>query len=159
MAPTKRPALATVNTRITTRSKTALVNHASTASKRKAEGSPWKESDAKRSALGDVTNAKLISNKENKKNDTKKEVAKVVLGSERKEKYKENLAPPPAPVSKMLGRYSLRKSNCSTANATATKPKETQKEKTIATSKKKTRLSMEFEKSGESLYSTALEDM
>lgn len=151
MAPIKpsRPVLTTLSNRITTRSKTAFVNNQNLIrNKRKAEGSPTKEKDVKRSAFCDVTNSKV-------NNSVKKlGLKKTTIKNTQKEKQNENLAPPQAPIiSKIQTRLSSRNN---APNQTAQKPKETQKDVAI---KKKTRLSNEFERSGESLYSTALEDM
>lgn len=144
-----------VTNRITTRSKTTtLLNNLHqniTRNKRKAEGSPTKENDVKRSAFCDVTNSKFNLH-DTKKIGTRKATVKSVLKGKQQN---ENLAPPPAPISKVQTRASL-KNNTNVPNQTAQKPKETLKDIAV---KKKTRLSNEFEKSGESLYSTALEDM
>lgn len=154
MAPPKvhRPILSSLGNRITTRSKTATNQSQNVKrNKRKAEGSPPKENDVKRSAFYDVTNAKL--NQSDKRTASKRTSTKPAI---LKEKQNENLAPPPAPiVDKIQTRASLRYNNVT--NETAVKSKDTQRETNAI--KKKTRLSNEFEKTGESLYSTALEEM
>ncbi|KAK9736257.1 Cyclin, N-terminal domain [Popillia japonica] len=134
--------------------------------KRKADGSPTKENGVKRSAFCDVTNAiaKVKNIDEKVKILTKNHmiVKKVTIHQKTlptvktivKSKQNENLAPPPAP-GKVQTRASCRNV---VPNQTAQKPKDVQKEN-VTTKKVKTRLSNEFEKTTESLYSTALEEM
>lgn len=154
MAPKKR-IMEELSTRITTRSKQALTKNENILPiKRKADASPTLGNDLKRSALGELSNAKVFNNQHIKGGDKEKskKITKI-----NKAKDTENVVPPLAPVCKAQGRYSLRNNNNNNAtNQTVTKPKDTQKE---VAPKKKTRLSADFEKSGESLYSTALEDM
>lgn len=179
------PAVAPRSRGISTRSKATI--HTTTVitkdmrGKRKADGSPTKENGIKRSAFGDVTNAitkikgleervKILTKNHGivkkvtvhqktlptlQKPVTQKPLTKTVF----KPKQNENLAPPPAPIPKIQTRASTRTSII--PNETAQKPKEatTQKENVAVTKKVKTRLSNEFEKTEESLYSTALEEM
>lgn len=72
----------------------------------------------------------------------------------------ENLAPPPAPAANKIVTRAAVKQTAHCPNQTAVKPKELKKENAggVGASTKK-RLSNEFEKSEESLYSSALEDM
>lgn len=174
MAPTKitRPIVPPVAARgIATRSKGT--NHTMTAkdirAKRKADGSPTKEKAVKRSAFCDVTNAisKVKGIDEKVKILTKNHmVVKKVTVHQRtlpsvktiiKPRQNENIAPPPAPApgNKVQTRASCRSV---VPNQTAQKPKDIQKDN-VVTKKVKTRLSNEFEKTRESLYSTALEEM
>ncbi|KAF7267167.1 hypothetical protein GWI33_019574 [Rhynchophorus ferrugineus] len=131
--------------------------------KRKADCSPSKEKAIKRTALGDLTN-----NTTNKVSDKGTKAKKVTVQSRvlpsvktvQKIRQNENLAPPPAPGgNKILTRASMKNTvHCPTH--TAVKPKEAQKENHLgigATTKK--RLSNEFEKTEESLYSSALEEI
>ncbi|GJQ66946.1 CycB3 [Trypoxylus dichotomus] len=134
--------------------------------KKKADGSPTKENGVKRSAFCDVTNAiakvKTVDEKvriltKNHMVVKKVTVQQKILPSAKtvvKPKQNENLAPPPAP-----GKVQTRAS-CRTVapNQTIQKPKDVMKEN-IGTKKVKTRLSNEFDKSRESFYSTALEEI
>lgn len=173
MAPSKltRPIVPSITARgIATRSKgtnQAAIISKDIRGKRKADGSPTKENGVKRSAFCDVTNAiSKVKNVDEKvkiltKNHMvvkKVTVHQKVLPSVKtviKPRQNENLAPPPAPGNKVHTRASCRNV---APNQTAQKPKEVQKE-TVATKKVKTRLSNEFEKTHDSLYSTALEDV
>ncbi|XP_017767903.1 PREDICTED: G2/mitotic-specific cyclin-B3 [Nicrophorus vespilloides] len=168
MAPTKvtRPIIPTLSSRVTTRSKANNANII-VKGKRKADGSPSKETAVKRSALGDLTTNTLAKAKNDDKSKiiSKNAVSKKVLVQARvlpsvrtvaKPKQNENQVPPAAPAQKILTRASLR-SIPAPPNQTAQKPKEAVKD--VVTSKVKTRLSNEFEKTEESLYCTALEDV
>lgn len=130
-----------------------------TRSKRKANSPPLKESSQKRSALEDVTNNALELKAKNVKTTAKKvTVQQKVLASVKtavRVRQNENFAPPIAPAATRV------KTRASTKailpNETAQKPKDSVKV-TTAVAKVK-RLSNEFEKTEDSLYSTALEDM
>ncbi|KAF5273558.1 hypothetical protein FQR65_LT04556 [Abscondita terminalis] len=123
--------------------------------KRKADASPVKEIGLKRSALIDVTNQKkaILDNKvkKNVNNVVKKVTVQAKILSTVKTvvrpKQNENV-PPQAPVQKIQTRASLKKLD---VNGTVQKP--------VKEAKTKTRLSNEFEKSEDSLYSSALEDI
>ncbi|XP_019878089.1 G2/mitotic-specific cyclin-B3 isoform X2 [Aethina tumida] len=136
--------------------------------KRKADGSPSKEKVAKRSAFGDVSNVlEMAKHMENGKATVKTVAKKVTVQSKvlasvktvTKPRQNENLAPPPAPAHKILTRAAS-KVSLPAPNQTAAKPKDDNKEnkENGQGSKIKTRLSNEFEKTEESLYSSALED-
>lgn len=130
--------------------------------KRKAN-SPAKGMTLKRSAFGDVTNAikKTITTHDKFKKTTTETTKKVTVQSKVlqtvktviKPKQNENIAAPAEPKKKIVTRASLR--NIVPTN-TATKPKEVNK---TETNKVKTRLSNEFEKTNESLYTSALENL
>lgn len=130
--------------------------------KRKAN-SPAKGMPLKRSALGDVTNAfkKSITTNDKLKRtiDIAKKVAvhTQVLPAVRtaiKSKLNNNEQPPAELTKKIVTRASLR--NIQVATQTVSKLKETIK---VETSKVKTRLSNEFDKTEESLYTSALENL
>lgn len=168
MAPTKamRPIIPVLPaTRVTTRSK-AQNNNALLKGKRKADASPSKQSAAKRSAFGDVTNAEKLKAFDNKSKQIQKPLLKKVMVQSKvlpsvktigKPKQNENVAPPPAPAHKVQTRQTTKVVHPLLPNQTAQKPKEVLKEITV--NKVKTRLSNEFEKTDDSLYSSALEDM
>lgn len=142
--------------------------------KRKAECSPAKHTAVKRSALSDlssnaITKAKPVDPKQNAA--TKNTIAKKSIVQPRivpstkqvasvktviKPRQNENLAPPAAPITRIQTRAAAVRSKI--PDGTAQKPKEPLKE-ISNTQKVKTRLSNEFEKTEESLYSTALEEM
>nr|XP_022913544.1 G2/mitotic-specific cyclin-B3 [Onthophagus taurus] len=172
MAPTKttRTLIPSVSLRgVTTRSKTHSTIHKDVGSKRKADGSPAKENAVKRSALGDISNAANknkvlgIKNKVLSKTNVlakKVTVKEKVLPSVRtivKSRQNENLPPPAAPANKVQTRASLRHV-APAPTQTVQKPKENPKDIVVPT-KVKTRLSNEFEKTSESLYCSALEDV
>lgn len=161
MVPTKvtRPHVPVAARRsIATRSQNAIyVTNDRT--KRKAD-SPAKGMTLKRSAFGDVTNAikKTLTTHDKLKKPTivAKKVTvqtKVLPTIKTVQKPKENLQPPAEPKKKVVTRASLR--NIAPVQ-TQTKPKESHK---VETSKVKTRLSNEFDKSNESLYTSALENL
>ncbi|XP_030757496.1 G2/mitotic-specific cyclin-B3 [Sitophilus oryzae] len=141
--------------------------------KRKAEGSPSKEKAVKRTALGDVTCTfnSYTNNTAQKPTDAKIiRVRKITVQSSKvlqsmktvqKPIQNENLAPPPAPGgNKVVTRATIKHIHIHCPNQTAVKPKEVPKENVVgigATTKK--RLSNEFEKTEESLYSSALEEI
>lgn len=77
-----------------------------------------------------------------------------MLPSVRTLRTKTTLLPPAAPAARVQTRASLK---ATIPNQTAQKPKEAVKENVAAAKVK--RLSNEFEKSEESLYSTAMEEM
>lgn len=170
MAPSRiasRMSISTIsNTKRTSSSRGALQptkNVKETRGKRKANSPPVKETSQKRSALGDVTN-KATDNTRSKGlrnilTGKKVSVQQKVLPSVRtavRVRQNENLAPPPAPAaSKVQTRAAAR---TSVPNETVQKPKETVVKESANVAKVK-RLSNEFEKSEESLYSTALEEM
>ncbi|XP_065172086.1 G2/mitotic-specific cyclin-B3 isoform X1 [Atheta coriaria] len=168
MAPTKamRPIIPVLPaTRVTTRSK-AQNNNALLKGKRKADASPSKQSAAKRSAFGDVTNAEKLKAFDNKSKQIQKPLLKKVMVQSKvlpsvktigKPKQNENVAPPPAPAHKVQTRQTTKVVHPLIPNQTAQKPKEVLKEITV--NKVKTRLSNEFEKTDDSLYSSALEDI
>lgn len=134
--------------------------------KRKADGSPTKETAIKRSALGEITNNANVKAVEEKKPILKQallakkvKVQVKVLPAVRtvtKPSQNENLGPPLAP-GKVQTRSSLKKEHA--PNQTAVKAKEAVKENCNASKIKTKRLSNEFEKTDDSLYCTALEDM
>lgn len=176
MAPTKsaHPVLSSLTSRntISTRSKA----HASqtkevSRTKRKADCSPSKENKpTKRTAFGDrnvnVTDAQKAKNLEDKHRTGLKTllpVKKVTVQTKTLPSVKtvlkpknENLAAPPAPGHKVVTRAAVK--NVVVPNQTAQKPKEVLKENNNATKVTK-RLSNEFEKTEETLYCTALEEM
>ncbi|KAK4879064.1 hypothetical protein RN001_007210 [Aquatica leii] len=164
MAPTKATSSKTTNqifltknritTRLSSKPSANATNITQARVKRKADASPVKEIGSKRSALGDVTNQKKtldIKTKKTINNAIKKVTVQTkVLPSVKtviKPKHNENL-PPQAPGQKIQTRASLKNVDI---NSTAQKP--------VKEAKTKTRLSNEFEKSGDSLYSSALEDI
>lgn len=121
-------------------------------SKRKAASPLAKDTEIKRSALGDVTNVKRKAAQKTVK--PAPEHAKVVPSVKTvvKPKRNENVAPL-APITRIQTR-----GRAKVPNETVQKPKELVKEN-ITTNKVKTRLSNEFEKTEESIYSTPLEEM
>lgn len=130
--------------------------------KRKAE-SPAKGMAVKRSAFGNLTNAlnktALAQQDKAKKVPVTKKVtvqAKVLptVKTVVRPKSNENVAPPAEPVKKPVTRASLR-GNLAPPTQTAQKPKEILK----TDNKVKTRLSNEFDKTDESLYTSALENL
>lgn len=139
MAPTKSHLLRST---IATRSK-----------KRKADVSPPKHSNTKRSALGEITNKSVIITATLGTKGTKAQ--KKTVHTFGKGKQNENLGPPVVPL-KPNTRGQLRKDNCS--GETLNVARGQSKENVVGKVKTK-RLSDEFEKSGESLYCSALEDM
>ncbi|KAJ8946670.1 hypothetical protein NQ318_019984 [Aromia moschata] len=178
MAPTRNahPLLGGLSTRntISTRSK-AVTNCGQTKDvargKRKADHSPSKENKtSKRTAFGD-RNVNVNEFLKAKANDEKHKVnvrqyvavKKVTVQSKTlasvktvlKPRQNENLAPPPAPGNKIVTRAAVK--NVVVPNQTAVKPKEVLKDSNV--NKVNKRLSNEFEKTDESLYCTALEDM
>ncbi|KAK9872228.1 hypothetical protein WA026_017031 [Henosepilachna vigintioctopunctata] len=171
---------------ITTRSKAGIVNNTQNnmiRAKRKADCSPSKETTAnvKRSAFGDITrNANVIPIKkalDEKKNllklvddkkislktvdQKKKPPTKVVVKTKQlssirtvvKPKNNENIVPPDAPGVKIKTRLSIK---APTDTETVVKVKEPLKENN---GKVKTRLSNEFEKTEESIYSSAVDEL
>lgn len=126
----------------------------------KRKASPLKEVGVKRSALGEISVNVTSQNKI--ANDKSKAIKKVVVQTKLlpsvktvvKPKQNENLAPPRAPVQKVQTRSNVRNLG---VNHTAIKRKESNQ--TVKDNKIKTRLSNEFEKTDDSLYSSALEDM
>lgn len=133
--------------------------------KRKADFSPSKDKAVKRTALGDLTNntaSKIIDGKVK----GIKAIKKVTVQSKllpsvktvQKLRQNENLAPPPAPAPNKIVTRAAVKQTTHCPNQTAVKPKEIVKENGVGATTKK-RLSNEFEKTEESLYSTALEDV
>ncbi|XP_044267323.1 G2/mitotic-specific cyclin-B3 isoform X2 [Tribolium madens] len=146
---------------ISTRSRSSLLTNAQIRPKRKADFSPVKE-NAKRTAMGDITNNK--KNEDKKKTTLKQPVKKTIvqvktLPSVRtvtKPKQNENVLPPLAPcINGVVTRATVKNV---TSGQTAIKPKETLKEISNV-SRIKTRLSNEFEKTEDSLYSSALEEL
>lgn len=133
--------------------------------KRKAN-SPAKGMTLKRSAFGDVTNAlkKSTIQDPKKKGSTTTHVAKkvtvqtkilpMVKTIPKLKPQKENIEPPEEPKKKIVTRLSLR--NILPAQTDVAKPKENGIK--IET-RVKTRLSNEFDKSDESLYTSALESL
>lgn len=177
MAPlraTSRLTISTINTKktvtATTKGTTALLltkNAKETRSKRKANSPPLKETSRKRSALGDLTNktdrptiettkAKGVKNvlTTTKKVTVQQKVLPSVKTAVRV-RPSENLAPPKAPAATRIQTRAA--ARASLPNETAQKPKDATKETAVGVTKVK-RLSNEFEKTEESLYSTALED-
>lgn len=163
MVPSKiRPNMSIASRRsITTRSQNQnVLQNVNSKIKRKAN-SPAKGMTSKRSAFGDVTNAvkkQVTTNVKFNKIELAKKVtihAKVLptIRTAIKPKQIDN-AVPPEPKKKIVTRASLR--NIVISTQTAAKPKETHK---IETNKVKTRLSNEFDKSEESLYTSALENL
>lgn len=161
MAPTK-PILPL---RVSARSRTNITSKI-THVKRKADASPTKEGAVvKRSAFGDVTN-EIVKRLDDKSKQISKNVKKLTVQSKvlptlqmvTKLKHNENVAPlpPGAPAHKIQTRASLR-TIVPTSNQTILKPKENVKLE--ITSRVKTRLSNEFEKTEETLYSSALEEI
>lgn len=173
MAPTRITSRLNVATTINNTKKTtnmrgtllAAKNVKETRTKRKANSPPAKETALKRSALGDLTNkSERIS-----ENTKTKGVKNVLVGKKVTVHQKvlpsvktavrvrpnENLAPPPAPAARVQTRAASR---ASIPNETVQKPKESALKESVSVAKVK-RLSNEFEKSEESLYSTALEEM
>lgn len=172
MAPAKsgrtlsQKVLTTTRSTILTRNKSkALITGANVIAaqprvKRKADASPQKDLSTKRSALGDVTNnkktidpkLKVLAKANTNINPAKKITVQVKhlpsVKTAVKPKQNENLLPPVAPNQRLQTRATLR--TCD-GNSTAQKPKEPVKAKS--------RLSNEFEKTEDSLYSTALEDV
>lgn len=171
MAPTTKSTVSIARSTVSTRSKSnsnlAQLKDLGRG-KRKADCSPSKEKErVKRSAFGDVTNAifKGKQTLDDKSKPITKAVSKKVLVQSKvlpsvktvvKPKQNENLAPPPAPVHKIVTRAAAVKQVV--PNQTAQKPKEGQKDNGVAAANKK-RLSNEFEKTEESLYSSALEEI
>lgn len=130
-------------------------------SKRKADFSPVKE-NVKRTAMGDITNNK--KNEDKRKPTMKQPVKKAIVQTKTlpsvktvvKPKQNENISIPQAPcINGVVTRAAVKNV---TTNQTAVKPKETHKEISNVT-RIKTRLSNEFEKTEESLYSSALEEL
>lgn len=120
--------------------------------KRKADVSPVKQVNVKRSAFGEITNnLKIDSNATKNILNQKKSTLHILL----KGKQNENLGPPKAPA-KPTTRASLRKEN--QPNGETLKAKADQKEN-VAGNVKSKRLSEQFENSGESLYCSALEEV
>lgn len=151
---------------ISTRSRTTTIFTGQARPKRKADFSPVKEAiNTKRTALGDVTNAATKKIEDKKKGATLKQPTKKttvqakILPSVRtviKAKQSENV-PPRAPCVKgITTRASVK--NIDITNQTALKAKEPLKENTTI-NRIKTRLSNEFEKTEETLYSSALEEL
>lgn len=169
MIPKSRPINIASRRGITTRSQNpSIIHNINERIKRKAN-SPAKETISKRSAFGDVTNAvkKLTTHHENKiKKQAIIEVPKKVTVHTKilpgvkttvKIKQNENIEPPAEPKKKIVTRASLRNGILPTQkDSTVSKPKETVK---VETTKVKTRLSNEFDKSEESLYTSALENL
>ncbi|CAH1183322.1 unnamed protein product [Phaedon cochleariae] len=135
--------------------------------KRKADCSPSKENKTtKRIAFGernvnvaDLGKCKGAEDNRKKSLVTKKAIAQIKqlpsVKTVLKPRQNENLAPPPAPGNKILTRATIKSI---IPNQTALKPKEVLKENNNANKVNK-RLSNEFEKTEETLYSTALEDI
>lgn len=176
MAPlrtTSRLTISAVNTKKTTtnavaRGTTALLlakNAKETRSKRKAISPAIKESSRKRSALGDLTNktdrpavdtkAKGVKNVLAAKKVTVQQKVLPSVKTAVRVRHNENLGPPAAPAAARVQTRAA--ARASLPNETAQKPKDNAKETAGITKVK--RLSNEFEKTEESLYSTALEDM
>lgn len=135
--------------------------------KRKAD-SPAKGMTLKRSALGDVTNAlkkTLAHNEKANKKVIANPVKKVTVQTKElptvktvtKPKQNENLVPPAQPKKKIVTRASLKSIVPIEPHTqtTVTKPKEAH----VVEKKVKTRLSNEFDKTDESLYTSALENL
>ncbi|XP_018321942.1 G2/mitotic-specific cyclin-B3 [Agrilus planipennis] len=156
-----------VNTNaISTRSKSTIINVVKERAKRKADGSPPKENGVKRSAFGDITNALKKTKETEIKGKTiikvpnaakKVKVQAKVLPTVRTVNHKknENTCPPPAPVNNKPRTRATQRLH--QPNQTVQKPKEVLKDNTNVNQKIKTRLSNEFEKTEESLYSTAID--
>ncbi|KAJ8920829.1 hypothetical protein NQ315_015621, partial [Exocentrus adspersus] len=160
---------------ISTRSR-AIVNCAQAKdvprTKRKADCSPSKENKTtKRTAFGD-RNVNITDMVKPKAGDEKHPVTiksllpvkKVTVQVKTLASVKtvlkprnENLIAPPAPGNKIVTRAAVK--NVAVPNQTAQKPKEVLKETSTANVKVNKRLSNEFEKTQESLYCTALEDI
>ncbi|XP_008194308.1 G2/mitotic-specific cyclin-B3 isoform X2 [Tribolium castaneum] len=145
---------------VSTRSRSSVLTNAQIRPKRKADFSPVKE-NVKRSAMGDITNNKKFDDKKKAtlKQPAKKTIVQVkTLPSVRtvlKPKQNENVLPPQAPcLNGVVTRAAVKNV---TTGQTAVKPKEALKE--ISNPRIKTRLSNEFEKTEESLYSSALEEL
>lgn len=175
MAPSKHPAITALTSRtISTRSKSTL-NHPHTKEvikgKRKAEGSPSKDiKSLKRKALCDLTNAigKKKAAEEKGKIGVKGHVTKKkdeiytkALPSVKtvvKPKQNENVQPPAAPGGHKIVTRAAIKHITVVPNQTALRSKEVLKESNTTAASKK-RLSNEFEKTEETLYCSALEEM
>lgn len=165
---------------VATRNRVTTNNTAKeTRGKRKADGSPTKEMSVKRSALGEITNntdanttnvkglkaEDKINKIEDKKFPLKAPglVKKVTVTTKNlpsvktviKPKQNENCVP--LAPGKVQTRASLRKDVV--PNQTAQKPKDSTKENTASNKIKTKRLSNEFEKSAESLYQSALDEI
>ncbi|KAG5891029.1 hypothetical protein JTB14_035221 [Gonioctena quinquepunctata] len=136
-------------------------------SKRKADCSPSKENKAgnKRKAFGErnvnvteLLKQKIVEDKQKKIAAVKKVTAQIrtlpSVKTVHKPRQNENLAPPQAPGHKVVTRAAVKNV---VPNQTALKPKEVLKENN--TNKVNKRLSNEFEKTEESLYCTALEEI
>jgi hypothetical protein len=145
---------------VSTRSR-SLVSTVQTRPKRKADFSPIKE-NVKRTAMCDITNAKKLDEK--KKVVAKQPIKKATVQMKTlpsvktvaKPKQSENVPPPQAPcLNGIVTRAAVKNV---AANHTAQKPKEALKEISNV-ARIKTRLSNEFEKTEESLYSSALEEL
>lgn len=168
MAPSKHQTL-TTRSIISTRSKTSLiVQHTKDQikGKRKAEASPSKDTKSlKRKALCDVTNAisKNKTTEDKSKNGNKLQILKksesyVKTVVKSKQNATENVQPPAAPAAQRIVTRAAIKHITIVPNQTALRSKEALKEtNTNAASKK--RLSNEFEKTEETLYCSALEEM
>ncbi|KAJ3654629.1 hypothetical protein Zmor_013804 [Zophobas morio] len=170
MAPLKQISKAILTSRTTQKTQAAAVSTRSRSTtfmqqndkraKRKADFSPVKEK-VKRSALGDLnTNAKA---EDDKKVTVKQPIKKAIVQTKTlpsvktvvKTKQNEN-APPPC-IKGVVTRAAAVKSVGT--NQTAVKPKDPLKEVLANANRIKTRLSNEFEKTSESLYSSALEEL
>lgn len=133
--------------------------------KRKADCSPAKEKAVKRTALGDLTNNSVSKVADGKVKGIKA-IRKVTVQAKvlpsvktvQKLRQNENLAPPPAPAPNKIVTRAAVKQTVHCPNQTAVKPKEVIKDSSVGVPTKK-RLSNEFEKSEDSLYSTAVEDI
>ncbi|RZC38936.1 G2/mitotic-specific cyclin-B3 [Asbolus verrucosus] len=176
MAPLKQakpPSIVTRTTQkqvttIATRSRSTVLT-AQTRPKRKAEFSPVKETNIKRTAFGELSNINTGNVKkaeEKKKTTLKQPIKKAIVQTKTlpsvktvvKPKQNENIAPPHAPCINGNGIVTRAAVKNVGTNQTALKPKEPLKENSN-TNRIKTRLSNEFEKTEESLYSSALEEL
>ncbi|KAL3281837.1 hypothetical protein HHI36_005037 [Cryptolaemus montrouzieri] len=164
--PKNIPVRSSRNCTVSTRSKAIITSipNRTIRSKRKASPSKDTTANAKRSAFGDLTkNANVIPTRkitDEKKKISIKQPLKVVVKAKQfptvktvvKPKNDENIVPPDAPGIKTKTRLSLK---APTDTDTLIKVKEPLKESNV---KVKTRLSNEFEKTEESLYTTADEE-
>lgn len=168
MAPSKVTTLlpaANINRKgILTRSQNQnlIANNLICKGKRKADASPGKEQIAKRSAFGDITNdVNNVQIHENKKGVTKKLQNKIIT-TLKATTVKQNVAnleniplQPTVRLNKILTRASIK--DPSVVSTTAVKPKENLKPDAAKLNIR--RITNEFERTEDSLYVSAVEEM
>lgn len=129
--------------------------------KRKADASPGKEQTAKRSAFGDITNDVNNVHAFEKKNVTKKLQTKIIttLKSQTNKQNIANSENVPTQVATRLNKILTRASikDPSIVSTTAIKPKENNKPDAAKLNIR--RITNEFERTEESLYISAVEEM